>query len=112
MASSKGSILVTGANGGLGTAIVARILKTNELASNYEGIYTVRKAATASQLQGALKKAPASHKHETVELDLSSISNVKKVCAEINGRVSRGEVPRIRALILNAAFQDAGTQVS
>lgn len=106
MSTPQGTILVTGANGGLGAAIVDDIIKKPNLASNYAGVYTVRKAATATRLQKTLSYAPASHKHDTVDLDLSSLASVRTVAVEINRRVSAGELPPIRALILNAGYQD------
>ncbi|WZH39866.1 Short-chain alcohol dehydrogenases/reductase [Fusarium acuminatum] len=106
MSTPQGTVLVTGANGGLGAAIVADIIKKPALASNYAGVYTVRKAATATRLQKTLSYAPASHKHDVVDLDLSSLASVRTVAAEINRRVAAGELPPIRALILNAGYQD------
>lgn len=106
MSTPQGTVLVTGANGGLGAAIVDDIIKKPNLASNYAGVYTVRKAATATRLQKTLSYAPASHKHDVVDLDLSSLASVRTVAAEINRRVSAGELPPIRALILNAGYQD------
>ncbi|PON23891.1 hypothetical protein TGAM01_v207219 [Trichoderma gamsii] len=103
---SKGTILVTGANGGLGSAIVQNILSTPDLASNYVGIYAVRKAATATALKGVLRRAPSDHKDETVDVDLGSLASVRKTAADINARVAKGELPRIRALILNAGYSD------
>ena len=109
---SAGTIIVTGSNGGLGSAIVENILSKPDLASNYTGVYAVRKAATATKLQAALSKAPPDHKHETIELDLGSLADVRKVAADINARVAKGDLPRIRALILNAGYQDHGGFVS
>ncbi|KAL7935318.1 NAD(P)-binding protein [Trichoderma chlorosporum] len=103
---SKGTIIVTGANGGLGSAIVQKIIGTPDLASNYTGVYAVRRAATATTLKAALSRAPASHKHETVDVDLGSLEDVRKVATDINARVAKGDLPRIRALILNAGYQD------
>ncbi|KAM0446635.1 hypothetical protein ACHAO4_009307 [Trichoderma viride] len=103
---SKGAILVTGANGGLGSAIVQNIISTPDLASNYAGIYAVRKAATATTLRGVLRHAPSDHKHETVDIDLGSLASVRKTAADINARVAKGDLPRIRALILNAGYSD------
>ncbi|EHK17485.1 uncharacterized protein TRIVIDRAFT_226446 [Trichoderma virens Gv29-8] len=103
---SKGTIIVTGANGGLGSAIVQNILGTPDLASNYTGVYAVRKVATAAQLQAALSRAPSNHKHEAVDLDLGSVEDVRKVATDINAKVAKGELPKIRALILNAGYQD------
>lgn len=56
MAASKGAIIVTGANGGLGTAIVQNIIARPKLAG-YHGIYTVRGVAKATSLQSALEAA-------------------------------------------------------
>lgn len=109
---SKGSILVTGANGGLGSAIVQNIISTPDLASNYAGIYAVREAATATSLRGVLYRAPSDHKHETVDFDLGSLASVRKTAADINARVAKGELPRIRALILNAGYSDYTNLVS
>ncbi|UKZ79586.1 hypothetical protein TrVFT333_007344 [Trichoderma virens FT-333] len=103
---SKGTIIVTGANGGLGSAIVQNIVGTPDLASNYTGVYAVRKVATAAQLQAALSRAPSNHKHEAVDLDLGSVEDVRKVATDINAKVAKGELPKIRALILNAGYQD------
>ncbi|KAK5990804.1 Short-chain dehydrogenase iccH [Cladobotryum mycophilum] len=108
--SSTGSVLVTGANGGLGTAIVQQILKNPDIASTYTGLYAVRKAATASNLQAALRAAPKNHKYETVDIDLSSLSSVRKVAGDINSRVAKGELPKIRVLVLNAGYQDREAQ--
>ncbi|KAF7545148.1 hypothetical protein G7Z17_g9407 [Cylindrodendrum hubeiense] len=105
MASSQGTIVLTGANGGLGSAIVTNLLKKPELAA-YTGVYTVRKAATATALKRVLDAGPASHKHDIVDLDLSSLVSVRETAAEINRRVAAGDLPPIRALILNAAYQD------
>ena len=108
--SAQGTILVTGTNGGLGSQIVASILKNPELAGPYHGIYTVRKASSAAQLQAVLRNAPATHQHETVELDLGKLAQVRATAARINARVAAGELPRIRALVLNAGFQEHTTQ--
>lgn len=109
--SAPGSIVVTGANGALGVAIVGQILRRKDLASN-ECIYTVRKAATASNLNNVLRSAPSSHKHHIQDMDLASLSSVRDAAAEINRRVSSGEIPPIRALILNAGYQDHTELVS
>ncbi|KFA60651.1 hypothetical protein S40285_07348 [Stachybotrys chlorohalonatus IBT 40285] len=108
MAASKGSILLTGANGGLGSATVAKILKSPELESNYVGLYTVRKAASATQLKSTLANSSI-HRHEILELDLGSLASVRKLAADVNARVAKGDLPRIRALILNAGYQEHTT---
>ncbi|KAH7329062.1 hypothetical protein B0I35DRAFT_473703 [Stachybotrys elegans] len=106
----KGSIIITGANGGLGTSTVGQILQTPHLASAYTGLYTVRKATTATGIKKALAKAASSnHRSEILELDLSSLESVRKFANSVNQRVATGELPRIRALILNAGYQEHTT---
>lgn len=109
MSSAKGSILVTGANGGLGSAIVQNIIQSPTLAKSYHGLYTVRSADRADAVQGVLKKAEG-HTYDLVPLDLSSLSSTRKVAEDINRRVAEGSVPPIRALVLNAAWQEYTTQ--
>ncbi|KAF5965554.1 dehydrogenase reductase [Fusarium coicis] len=106
MSSSQGTILITGANGGLGSAIVTNILGKPHLASNYTGVYTVRSTATATRLQQILKSASEGHRHDVVDLDLSSLASVRKMATRINRGVAAGDLPPIRALILNAGYQD------
>lgn len=106
MSSSQGTILITGANGGLGSAIVTNILGKPHLASNYAGVYTVRSTATATRLQQVLKSASEGHRHDVVDLDLSSLASVRTMATRINRGVAAGDLPPIRALILNAGYQD------
>lgn len=110
----KGTILVTGANGGLGSAIVSQIIKTPSLADEYHGLYTVRSAKSAQAVSAILarKSRPQQQQHpqhELVDLDLSSLASVRRTAGEINRRVKAGEIPPIRALILNAAWQEYTT---
>ncbi|GAW21416.1 hypothetical protein ANO14919_109350 [Xylariales sp. No.14919] len=111
MAATKGSILVTGANGGLGSAIAEHIAKKPEL-STYHGLYTVRDAPSAPALASALAHGGSSHPHEhdVISLDLTKLDNVRQVANHINGRVSAGQIPPIKALILAAGHQDFGKQ--
>jgi len=108
MSAPTGSILITGANGGLGRGIVSKILSTPKLSAHH-GIYTVRDASAAPELQSILKKSTATaHSNELLSLDLSRLSNVRKVASAINARVTSGEIPPLSALILNAGFNDHG----
>ncbi|KAI1078939.1 putative short-chain dehydrogenase [Whalleya microplaca] len=113
MSHKKGTILVTGANGGLGSAIVSRIVSSPELAS-YHGIFTVRNAGSATALHAALKPSlsafSASHSHEEISLDLSRLGRVREVASTINARVEEGTIPTIRAIILNAGYEEFGKQ--
>ncbi|GAW13253.1 hypothetical protein ANO14919_026330 [Xylariales sp. No.14919] len=105
---AKGTILVTGANGGLGSAIVEQIASKPEL-SAYYGLYTVRDKAQAPALTAALSHGPK-HAHDVLALDLTNLDSVRSVADGIKARISAGEIPPIRAFILNAGFQDFGKQ--
>lgn len=111
MPSEKGAVLITGTNGGLGSAIVSGIVSNADLASSYYGIYTVRQLDRAPTLNSVLANASNKrHSHETLALDLSRMASVRDVAHDINTRVAAGELPPIRALILNAAYQEHHTQ--
>jgi NAD(P)-dependent dehydrogenase (short-subunit alcohol dehydrogenase family) len=102
----KGAILVTGANGGLGSAVVSKIVSDGKLWEAYHGVYTVRALDKATVLNGVLKRAPPAHEHDVLELDLSRLASVRTVADDINKRVADGLLPPIRALILNAGYQE------
>ncbi|KAI1389172.1 NAD(P)-binding protein [Hypoxylon trugodes] len=107
---AKGSILVTGANGGLGSAVVERIVRDPSLAQDYHGLYTVRKVETADDAKAALRGASkAKHQYDLVPLDLSSLDSTRKAAADINEKIASGKVPPIRALVLAAAYQEHTT---
>jgi len=106
-----GTILVTGTNGGLGSAIVKHIVSSPDLCQ-FHGLYTVRNTEQPSPaLDSALKQAQsAGHAYDRIGLDLAKLENVRAVAASINNRVAEGSLPRIRALILNAGFQEQNSQ--
>ncbi|KAG4440763.1 hypothetical protein IFR05_003750 [Cadophora sp. M221] len=105
----KGSVLITGANGGLGSAFAANFL-TSHQAKVYRGLFTVRNPSTARDLQAVIEKAPKDSKFEVLPLDLGSLENVRTLAADINERVANGTLEPIRALVLNAAYQDASAE--
>jgi NAD(P)-dependent dehydrogenase (short-subunit alcohol dehydrogenase family) len=109
MASGKGTILMTGTTGGLGRAIVSKIISTNELAAYY-GIYTARKAESASTLRSTLRSAPATHHYDIESLDLSQLASVRAFANSINSRVADGQLLPIRTLLLTAGCNDMGKQ--
>ncbi|KAI1427947.1 hypothetical protein F5Y12DRAFT_791071 [Xylaria sp. FL1777] len=110
MASLKGTIVMTGSAGGLGCAIVSKIVSTPELLENH-GIYTVRsKLSSATKLQSILSSAPTTHRYDVEPLDLSRLASVREFASNLNARVSAKEIPPIRVLILNAAVNDMGKQ--
>ncbi|KAH8890468.1 putative short-chain dehydrogenase [Thozetella sp. PMI_491] len=111
MAQSKGTILITGANGSIGSHMVTRVVSTPEFAG-YHGVYTVRDAEKAPTLAAALQNGLPSHPHthDVLSLDTSDLASVRRVAAAINARVAAGELPPIRALILNAGYLEFTTQ--
>lgn len=109
---SKGTIVLTGANGTVGSTLVSNIVSQPEFAA-YHGIYTVRNAQSATALKAALTSGGTSsipHSHDIVSLDLSSLAKVRETAATINTRVASGEIPPIRALILNAGYLEFTSQ--
>lgn len=90
MTAAKGTVIVTGANGGLGSAISEQIASKPEL-SGYYGLYLVRDAATAPALTSALAGSSLTnkHKHDIVSLDLTNLDNVRLIAQDINVSVSK-----------------------
>lgn len=109
--------IVTGANGGLGSAIARHIATSTELAAQYHGLYTVRPSSSSSlgashELLSTLlgRKNLLPHTCDVLALDLASPRSVRDAAATINARVAARDLPPIRALVLNAGFQDFGKQ--
>ncbi|KAI0100868.1 hypothetical protein GGR51DRAFT_531244 [Nemania sp. FL0031] len=111
MMDAKGTVVVTGANGGLGSAIVSKIVSTPEL-SRFHGLYTARDSSTASTLKSALRTPNGTHPHAhtIISLDLSRMESVRAAARDINSRIDAGEIPPIRALILNAGWNEFQSQ--
>ncbi|TVY51697.1 WW domain-containing oxidoreductase, partial [Lachnellula cervina] len=104
----KPLILITGANGGLGSAFISNLLASPH-APSHHGIYTVRNPTTANTLTTILQSAPTTHNHtsDTLPLDLSSLASIRSLAASINSKVADGTYGPIRALVLNGAWQEA-----
>ncbi|KAI0904664.1 hypothetical protein F4823DRAFT_183308 [Ustulina deusta] len=98
MVSNKGTILITGANGGLGKALVSQVLSSPEL-SQHHGLYTVRDetSSSSSALLSILRNAPSSHTYDVVSLDLTKPTSVCEATESINNRVAAGEIAPVRA---------------
>lgn len=108
----EGTILITGANGGLGTAIVSQIVQSAEYASLH-GIYTVRSSSSANVIKAVFKaNTIQEQQHQVLELDLSRLADVRRFAADINARIANGKLPPIRALTLNAGFQEHSTKTT
>jgi NAD(P)-dependent dehydrogenase (short-subunit alcohol dehydrogenase family) len=108
--SFTGTVVLTGANGGLGSAIVQHIVSSPDLSASLHGVYTVRDLETSSGLKSALNHGISTHNHESIALDLGRLSDVRKATDAINQRVESGAIPPIRALILNAGYQEQTIQ--
>lgn len=109
MSTTRGTILLTGANGGIGGGIAKEILKSS-YAITHETIYVVRDPAKAEWLKEILKHAPKDHKHDILPLDFSSLDSVRAFADGINKRVASGALPPIQAVILNAGLQDVSAK--
>ncbi|CAG8983802.1 hypothetical protein HYALB_00006768 [Hymenoscyphus albidus] len=108
MATPKGTLIVTGANGGLGSATVKQIVASPEFAG-YHGLYLVREAASATGLDSVLATNP-SNSHDVLSMDLTDMDSVRQAAKVINSRISSGQIPPIKLLILNAGYNDQGKQ--
>lgn len=112
---SKGTILVTGANGGLGRGYITALSRTS-YAKDYRGIYLDRDDAAAADLDTFIKtklqpKSPG-HKWETAALDLASLAKIRAFAADINARVAEGTLEPIRALVLVAGYLDVAPEAT
>lgn len=100
----KGTFIITGANGGLGANLVSHFLKSL-YAKDYKGIFAVRNPASAETLKKILAGSSSAKDHEIITVDLSTLASVRNAAKDFNQRVASGSIPRIRALVLNAAIQ-------
>ncbi|KAK9419898.1 putative Ketoreductase (KR) domain-containing protein [Seiridium unicorne] len=64
-----------------------------------------RDVATANSLRSALQ-ATKSHPHDIVQLEFSGLASVRRAAANINAKVSAGDIPRIQALVFNAGYRE------
>ncbi|GIZ42940.1 hypothetical protein CKM354_000618700 [Cercospora kikuchii] len=99
----SGTIIITGAAGGLGLALSEMVLQRPE---QYHAVFTVRDedAPNAKPLRDLIESNSSKHRARIVSLDLSKSTSIRNFCTHINSQVSAGELPPIRALVLNAAY--------
>lgn len=111
----KGTILVTGANGGLGRGYITA-LSGSPYAKDYRGIYLDRDDAAAQELDTFCKTKVQprcrDHKWETSALDLGSLAKIRGFAASINARVAEGSLEPIRALVLVAGYLDVAPEAT
>ncbi|KAK7746351.1 hypothetical protein SLS53_002310 [Cytospora paraplurivora] len=109
----KGTVIVTGANGGLGRGYITALTKS-PYAAQYRGIYSDRDEAAAKELDSFLGtragRHHGAHRWETCPLDLDSLSKIRAFAASINARVAEGELEPISALVLVAGYLDVSQE--
>jgi NAD(P)-dependent dehydrogenase (short-subunit alcohol dehydrogenase family) len=87
MSSLKPTLILTGANGGLGLGFIQNLL-ASPYAKTHHAIYTVRNLNSAGKLNKLLEaKAPKHHTWEVVALDLSSLAEVRRVVSYFLGYI-------------------------
>ncbi|KAF6241011.1 hypothetical protein HO173_000805 [Letharia columbiana] len=100
----KGTFVITGANGGLGSNLVSQFLRS-PYAKDYKGLFAVRNPASVDTLKNVLAGSSNANDHEIIAVDLSSLASVHTATNDLNQRVASGSIPRILAVVLNAALQ-------
>ncbi|KAF8866022.1 hypothetical protein BDZ45DRAFT_720691 [Acephala macrosclerotiorum] len=97
----EGTILVTGAAGGIGTGWIHEHLKSPQALTHYT-IFVIHPSAPGQLKQILEKEAPEECKYEIVELDLSSQVAIKNYITTLKSRIEKKEIPMIRLLLLIA----------
>jgi NAD(P)-dependent dehydrogenase (short-subunit alcohol dehydrogenase family) len=107
----KGTIVVTGAAGGIGSGWVVENLKT-EQAKFYHTIYFIHPSAPGHLKEILTQHAPSEHSYEILPLDLSKMSAVRLAATELKTRIEKGELGKIKILLLiaGAMFLDPRTK--
>ncbi|KAL2852093.1 hypothetical protein BJY01DRAFT_244706 [Aspergillus pseudoustus] len=101
-----GTVIVTGAAGGLGRAIAERVVQDS---AAYHCLFTVRNKHSPRVQQLHQFDDAKARNIRTPELDLSSLTSIREFASEVNSQVESGALPPVRALILNAAvFYEKG----
>jgi NAD(P)-dependent dehydrogenase (short-subunit alcohol dehydrogenase family) len=108
MTSPKGTIIATGAGGGIGGCWLLSHLKSPE-AKLYHTIYIIHPSAPGNIRENLRDYAPSGHTYEIFPLDLSKMSEVRLAAKKFNSRVEKGELGKIKLLMLiaGAMFLDS-----
>jgi mannan polymerase II complex ANP1 subunit len=98
------TVLITGGNGSLGSAIAIQIAKSQP--GKHHLILTARKLDDARTIETSNTIRALNASFEFLALDLSSLENVKVITAEIRERVQKGELPKFAGggVVLSAAM--------
>jgi NAD(P)-dependent dehydrogenase (short-subunit alcohol dehydrogenase family) len=110
MSPPKGTIIATGAAGGIGSGWVLSHLQTPQ-AKLYHTIYFIHPSAPGNLKQVLETYAPAEHTYEILPLDLSKMSEVRIAASSINDRVAKGELGKIKVLLLIAGAMFLDTRI-
>ena len=100
----ESTILITGGSGSLGSTIAIQIAKSQP--GKHHLILTARKLDDARTIETSATLRTLNTSFEFLELDLSSLENVKSFAAKLRGRILTGEVPRFDGggVVLSAAM--------
>ena len=107
----KGTIIATGAASGIGSGWLLSHLKSPQ-AKLYHTIYIIHPSAPGNLRQILQNHAPSEHTYEVLHLDLSNMSKVRLAATDFNRRVEKGELGKIKILMLiaGAMFLDPKTK--
>ncbi|KAF4980497.1 hypothetical protein FZEAL_3508, partial [Fusarium zealandicum] len=104
-----GTVIITGANGSLALGFVEHILSAYP---SYTLLATVRDETDANTAKLAqIIKASQSPRAHIEALDLGSLAKARSFADALAGRVARGELPPIKALVCNAFTWSLSEQV-
>jgi NAD(P)-dependent dehydrogenase (short-subunit alcohol dehydrogenase family) len=108
MNSPKGTIIATGAAGGIGGGWLISHLKSPQ-AKLYHTIYIIHPSAPGNLRENLQTHAPTEHSYEILPLDLSKMFEVRLAATELNRRIEKGELGKIKILMLiaGAMFLDS-----
>lgn len=99
---SKGTIILTGANGSLGFWVAYNLLRSYP---SYFAILTVRNDSPKDDNTSKLREMASTVKSAQFSIeavDLASLSNVRLFANSVTKRISSGKLPPISAVICNA----------
>ncbi|KAK7189883.1 hypothetical protein DPSP01_008408 [Paraphaeosphaeria sporulosa] len=109
-----GSVLITGANGSLGLALVSYILSTYP---DHTLLLTVRNPSSSDPNTAKLHEIIAKHPKADVRIELIDLASLKDVASyadEVAACIRQGQYPKLSAIICNAMTWslNAGVQFS
>jgi NAD(P)-dependent dehydrogenase (short-subunit alcohol dehydrogenase family) len=97
----EGTIVITGAAGGIGNGWLMEHLKSPQ-AKSHHTIYIIHPTAPGNLQQTLDRYAPKEHKYEIIPLDLSKQEDIRSMGKGLNERIAAGELRRIQLLLLIA----------